>query len=71
LSKVNQVLLLLANHLVNMQVFSHLSKVCVFSQLNMWIVNQFGRTLIKQYLIHAHMERWHSALLEFNLSLPT
>jgi hypothetical protein len=39
--------------------------------LNTWIVNQFGRTLIKQYLIHVHMEKWRLALLEFNLPLLT
>jgi hypothetical protein len=73
LNKVNQVLLLLllVNHLGKMQVFSRLRRVEVFSQLSMWIVNQFGRTLIKQYQIRVHMEKWHSALLEFNLSLLT
>jgi hypothetical protein len=29
------------------------------------------RALIKQYLIHVRMEKWRSALLEFNLSLLT
>jgi hypothetical protein len=67
----NQVLLLMANHLVKMQVLSRLSKVWVFSQLNMWVVNRSNRTLIKQYLIHTHMVRWLSVLLEFNLSLLT
>jgi hypothetical protein len=37
----------------------------------MWVVNRSSRTLIKKYLIHARMVRRHSALLEFNLSLPT
>jgi hypothetical protein len=71
LIKVIQVMLLLVNHLVKMQVFNRLRRVQVFNQLSMWIVNQFGRSLIKQYQIHAHMEKWHSALLEFNLSLLT
>jgi hypothetical protein len=37
--------------------------------LNTWIANQFGQILVKQYLIHVHMERWRLALLEFNLIL--
>jgi hypothetical protein len=55
--KVNQVLLPLVNQFVKVQVFNRLHRVRVFSQLNTWIVNQFGRTLIKQYLIHVHMEK--------------
>jgi hypothetical protein len=30
-----------------------------------------GQILVKQYLIHVHMERWRLALLEFNLILLT
>jgi hypothetical protein len=35
------------------------------------IANQFGRILVKQYLIHVHMEKWRLTLLEFNLILLT
>jgi hypothetical protein len=59
------------NHLVKMQVFNRLRIVQVFSQLSTWVVNQFGRTLIKQYLIHVRMGKWRSILLESNLSLLT
>jgi hypothetical protein len=41
------------------------------SQLNTWIANQFDQILVKQYLIHVHMERWHLELLESNLILLT
>jgi hypothetical protein len=35
-----------------------------------WVVSRSSsRNLIRQCLMHAHMERWHSVLLEFHLAL--
>jgi hypothetical protein len=65
--KENQVLLSLANYFVKMLIFNRLHRARVVSQLSTWIASQFGQILVKQYLIHVHMERWRLALLEFNL----
>jgi hypothetical protein len=53
-------LLLMANQF-KMQVLNRLNRVWVVSRSN-------SRTLIRQCRIHSHMERWHSAHLDFHLA---